>query len=63
MLLHGHINPSSDRANKLGVKYVSFDDLLRLSDVVSLHVKLTDESYHLIGERELGMMKPTRAVN
>lgn len=51
-------NPSSDRANKLGVKYVSFEDLLRLSDVVSLHVKLTAESYHLIGERELGMMKP-----
>lgn len=51
-------NPSSERAKELGIKYVSFEDLLRLSDVVSLHVKLTAESYHLIGERELGMMKP-----
>ncbi len=55
-------NPSSDRANQLGIKYVSFDDLLRLSDVVSLHVKLTDESYHLIGEHELAMMKPNALI-
>ena len=51
-------NPSPDRAHRLGIQYVSIEDLLRLSDVVSLHVKLTDESYHLISERELAMMKP-----
>ena len=51
-------NPSPKRANQLGIQYVAFSDLLRLSDVVSLHVKLTDDSFHLIGERELSMMKP-----
>ncbi len=51
-------HPSVDRAKRLGIKYVSFEDLLRMSDVVSLHVKLTGDSYHLIGEREFAMMKP-----
>ena len=51
-------NPSDERAQKLNVNYVSLENLLRLSDVVSLHVKLTDDSYHLIGERELNIMKP-----
>lgn len=50
-------NPSDKRAQKLNIKYVSMDDLLRTSDVVSLHVKLTDDSYHLIGKRELALMK------
>ncbi|MDE0634840.1 MAG: phosphoglycerate dehydrogenase [Candidatus Poribacteria bacterium] len=51
-------NPSAKRAKQLSIRYVSFEDLLRMSDVISLHVKLTDRSYHLIGERELAMMKP-----
>ena len=50
-------NPSPERAQELGVEFVEFDDLLRESDVVSLHVRLSDESRHLIGARELGLMK------
>ena len=50
-------NPSAERGDKLGVRYVPLDDLLRGSDVVSLHVKLTDDSHHLIGRRELELMK------
>lgn len=38
---------------------VSFEELLRESDVVSLHAPLTEETRHLIGERELASMKPT----
>ena len=51
-------NPSAERAKQLGIQYVSLEDLLRMSDVVSLHVKLTDDSFHLIGQRELTLMKP-----
>lgn len=51
-------HPSPERAAELGVEFVELDDLLRQADVVSLHVKLTDQSRGLIGERELGLMKP-----
>ena len=51
-------NPSDEREKQLGIQYVTLQDLLRMSDVISLHVKLTDDSYHLIGERELELMKP-----
>ena len=51
-------NPSPERARALGVEFVDLDDLLRQADVVSLHVRLSDESRHLIGARELSLMKP-----
>ena len=51
-------HPSAARAQELGVQFVSLDELLRTADVVSLHVRLTEESHHLIGERELSLMKP-----
>ncbi|KAB8287262.1 C-terminal binding protein [Bifidobacterium avesanii] len=37
----------------------SLDDLLARSDFVSIHTPLIEETRHLIGERELGLMKPT----
>jgi len=42
-----------------GARYLPLDDLLRESDFVSLHVPLTPETTHLIGARELDLMKPT----
>ena len=43
----------------MGVKYVSLEELLKESDIVTLHVPLCDETRGLIGERELSLMKPT----
>ena len=42
-----------------GVTRVSFDQLLKTSDVVSLHTPLESNTRHLISDREFGMMKPT----
>ena len=40
-------------------EWAELDDLLRESDFVSVHSVLSDETRHLVGERELGLMKPT----
>jgi phosphoglycerate dehydrogenase-like enzyme len=50
-------HPSSERAARLGVTFVSLDELLSHSDVVSLHVKLTSESRGLIGAEQICRMK------
>jgi D-3-phosphoglycerate dehydrogenase len=50
-------HPSAERAEKLGVEFVALEQLLASADVVSLHVKLTEESRGLLGARELGLMK------
>ena len=44
---------------KLGAEYVPLETLLKESDIVSIHVPLTKETYHLISEKELKMMKST----
>jgi D-3-phosphoglycerate dehydrogenase / 2-oxoglutarate reductase len=49
---------SSETMHKFGVKKVSLDELLAKSDFISLHCPLTDETRHLIGSRELRLMKP-----
>lgn len=51
-------HPSEERARKLGVRFVELDELLRVSDVISLHLQQTAESSHMIGEREFALMKP-----
>ena len=37
----------------------SLDELLQKADLVTLHVPLSEETRHLIGRRELALMKPT----
>ena len=39
------------------VEYVSFDELLEQSDVISPHVPYAQENYHMIGEQEFARMK------
>jgi len=41
------------------VEFSNLDYLLKNSDIVSLHVPLTKETKHLIGEREIKLMKKT----
>lgn len=47
------------RESSLGVARRSLDDLLREADFVSVNVSLTPQAVHLIGHRELGLMRPS----
>jgi glyoxylate reductase len=42
---------------KIGVEYCTFDELLSRSDILSVHVPLTDETRGLIGRDEIRRMK------
>jgi glyoxylate reductase len=42
-----------------GITYMPYDQLLAESDFVSVHAPLNDSTRHLVGERELKLMKPT----
>jgi glyoxylate reductase len=50
--------PESEE-REAGLTYVPYDQLLSESDFVSVHAPLTPETRHLVGERELNLMKPT----
>ncbi len=43
-------------------RQLPFDEVVRQADVLSLHVPLTDSTRHLIGARELSLMKPTAVL-
>ncbi|KXW56405.1 D-2-hydroxyacid dehydrogenase [Ferrovum sp. PN-J185] len=44
---------------KPGVEFTPFEQVLRESDIISLHCPLTADTRNVIGEKELKMMKPT----
>jgi glyoxylate reductase len=49
-------------AAELGAEYLSLDDLLATSDVVSLHCPYSADTHHLIGAAQLARMKPTAYI-
>jgi phosphoglycerate dehydrogenase-like enzyme len=51
-----------DAAASIGAQSMPLDDLLRSSDVVTLHVPLLPATTGLIGARELGLMKKTAVL-
>jgi phosphoglycerate dehydrogenase-like enzyme len=53
---------TEDEADALGVKFRLMRELLRSSDIVSLHVPLNDSTRHMIGVEELSLMKPTAII-
>ena len=60
LYVSGHPNKTLEQ--EVNAKKVSLDKLLKESDFVSLHVPLTEETHHLIGEKELKMMKSTAVI-
>ena len=50
---------SEDLVRKMKVKRVDLETLLQNSDIITIHVPLTEETRGLIGKEELETMKPT----
>lgn len=45
--------------NDSSIHYTNLETLLQTSDILSIHLPLTEETRHLIGADELALMKPT----
>ncbi len=59
ILYYDEYRPDPEVEKELGLTYVPFDELLQKADYVSIHVPLMESTHHLIGERELKLMKKT----
>jgi phosphoglycerate dehydrogenase-like enzyme len=59
MRLIGYDIAPNPEAEKIGIRFVSLDELLANSDFLSLHAALTAQNRGLIGETELRKMKPS----
>ena len=51
------VNESEDIATKYNAEYVSKDDILEKCDVISLHIPLNNNTFHMVNEEELHKMK------
>ena len=50
---------TEEQADDLGVRFALLEEVLRTSDVVSLHVPLSKQTRHMMGAAQFKMMKPT----
>ena len=59
VLYHDILTFPPELEQELNVERVSFEQILLMSDIVTLHVPLTPLTSKMIGKRELEMMKPS----
>jgi D-lactate dehydrogenase len=55
--LFGHDKYENSECIQLGMRYVSLEELLRRSDIVSLHTPLTPETHHMINAETIAWLK------
>lgn len=56
-IMYTDVKHDDELEMKLGATYHQLDTILKEADVVSIHVPLLESTRHLIGERELNLMK------
>ncbi len=54
--------PNKKSAETLGFQYVDWQELLKQSDIVSLHLPLTDETFHFLNRDTIASMKQGAVV-
>lgn len=55
-------HPDAALAARLGFRYVELDELLRTSDVLSIHLRATPETRHFLSRERLALLKPGAVV-
>jgi D-3-phosphoglycerate dehydrogenase / 2-oxoglutarate reductase len=50
---------SAARRKQLGLRFVDLETLFKISDFLTVHTPLTDETRHIVNARTLALMKPT----
>ncbi|MBN1343816.1 MAG: hypothetical protein JXQ73_14125 [Phycisphaerae bacterium] len=58
-VLATEVAPDLEFVRRHGIELVGLDELLRRSDFVSLHLRINDQTRHIISADQLAMMKPT----
>jgi len=58
-ILYYDVVPRPELEKELGAKNVDLDTLFKESDFISIHVPLTNQTYHMINEEKLRLMKKT----
>lgn len=53
---------SEEVETQWNMTYVSLEQLLATSDLISMHVPLLDSTHHMIGAEQLAMMKPSTCI-
>ncbi len=62
VLYHDVVRADADTEAEYGVEYRPFPELLKLSDIISIHTPLTDATRNLIGKDEIDAMKPSAYI-
>lgn len=55
-------NLTPEAAIAAGATYTPLEDLLRQSDIVTLHLRLSERTNHIISARHIALMKPTACL-
>lgn len=54
--------PDKEAAKALNVEFVDLNTLMKECDIISVNCRLVPETYHMIGAKELSLMKPTAII-
>ena len=58
-VIYTDVIPKTKARDTLGIREVTLDELLKTSDIVSIHVPLNDETRHMMNKEAFAKMKPS----
>ena len=61
-ILASDINPKRELEELSGFKYVNLEELLKKSDIVTIHVPYTGHNYHMISQNQFELMKESACI-